>query len=189
MNMIEKAKEFAYEMHKGQTRKGKEIPFTYHLEEVVGNVSKLTSNPNVIAAAWLHDVVEDTEATHEDIEELFNEEIARLVRIESEDKMTHMSAQDSWTSRKVSQLKLMGELKFNDDVYMIALSDKLANVSEMCHDIRNNRENYWSKFNNADPEAHEWYHKSFADIIDLNSELGSSEVFDEYVKCIYKLFI
>ena len=77
--LIEKAKAFAYKYHEGQKRKGKDVPFTAHLEAAVKIVESLTDDEDIIVATWLHDVVEDTQATIEDIEAEFGSEVKKLV--------------------------------------------------------------------------------------------------------------
>lgn len=59
-NKIEKAKEFATKAHKGQVRKGRGSPYTEHLEEVAKILMDMDASENVICAGWLHDTVEDT---------------------------------------------------------------------------------------------------------------------------------
>lgn len=81
MNMlIENAKRLATERHEGQFRKGEDkIPYMTHCEEVAGLVGSHGGDDCVIAAAWLHDAVEDTETTLDEIEALFGKKVADLV--------------------------------------------------------------------------------------------------------------
>ena len=73
MREIEKkAKQFAYEAHKGMKRKGKDTPFTYHLELVNKILKTLTTDEEILAAGWLHDVVEDTPITLDELKKEFN---------------------------------------------------------------------------------------------------------------------
>lgn len=86
--VVEKAKLFAWEAHDsiGHRRKYIDAPYAIHLEAVAALVAEVTSDPEVIAAAWLHDVVEDTPATLEDIEREFGARVAALV-----DELTDVS--------------------------------------------------------------------------------------------------
>lgn len=79
--VVEKAKLFAWEAHDsiGHRRKYVDAPYAVHLEAVADLVAEVTSDPEVIAAAWLHDVVEDTPATLADIEREFGARVAALV--------------------------------------------------------------------------------------------------------------
>ena len=57
--MIQKAAVFAAKAHEGMMRKGSKIPYIYHPMEVALIVAQMTDDPEVIAAAYLHDVIED----------------------------------------------------------------------------------------------------------------------------------
>ena len=77
---VTKAETFAREAHKDHVRNDEaKTPYVHHLEEVAGLVEKSGGTDNEIAAAWLHDTVEDTKTTGEDIKNNFGEEIAEIV--------------------------------------------------------------------------------------------------------------
>ena len=67
--MIQKAAVFAAKAHEGMMRKGSRIPYIYHPMEVALIVAQMTDDPEVIAAAYLHDVLEDTSVTPEELEQ------------------------------------------------------------------------------------------------------------------------
>ena len=81
-----KALEFAKEAHKGTVRKTSDTPYITHPIEVAESVAQMSSDEDVIIAALLHDVVEDTAYTLEDISKMFGDKVAALVAEESEDK-------------------------------------------------------------------------------------------------------
>ena len=96
MREIEKkAKQFAYEAHKGMKRKGKDTPFTYHLELVNKILKTLTTDDEILAAGWLHDVIEDTPITLDELKKEFNSKICYYVDLETEDKSL------PWKDRKL----------------------------------------------------------------------------------------
>ena len=77
------AKKFAREKHKNQKRKDGVTPFYDHLEGVVNRLKNLgISNQDVLSAAWLHDVIEDTNTTFDEINEIFGNIISVLVLLE-----------------------------------------------------------------------------------------------------------
>ena len=188
-NLVERAKEFAYERHEGQVRKGSGVPFTTHLESVVEIVKKLTEDDKVISAAWLHDVVEDTDTTLSEVRSLFGNTVAHYVNLESEDKRPGVDEKTSWRARKEEQIQCLRNTHRGDgDVFMIALGDKLANTKEMLADKRIVGNEVWGKFNNTSPIDQKWYYQSFADVIRDKSNLGGTEVFSEFTSVLSELF-
>ena len=84
--MINKAIKFAAEAHAGATRKGSDIPFILHPIEAAAIVARLSNDQDLMIAAILHDTIEDTDVTYDDIKREFGARIADLVNHESEDK-------------------------------------------------------------------------------------------------------
>ena len=81
-NLVKRAKVFATQAHQriDQRRKYNNLPYHVHLEAVADIVASVTDDEEMIAAAWLHDVVEDTPATLEDLEKEFGTNVAQLVK-------------------------------------------------------------------------------------------------------------
>jgi len=81
MNLIERARIFAIAAHsaKGQVRKYTNEPYWHHSQNVAGLVESVSHTDEMIAAAWLHDVVEDTDVTIETIRLEFGDNVAELV--------------------------------------------------------------------------------------------------------------
>lgn len=187
--LIKQAKAFAYERHAGQVRKGNGAPFTTHLDKVTDIIKTLTTDEEVIAAAWLHDVVEDTDTKLEEIYEKFGERVGHFVDLESEDKRPELDERDSWKVRKEEQIEELRNTSSEDkDVFMIALSDKLANVTDMLEEKGTEGDTFWNKFNNSDPVAQRWYYQSFADIIGEKSNLRETIPYKQYIKVIEELW-
>lgn len=82
--LVRKAAQFAKERHKHQKRLTGE-PYFMHLKAVALSVNKWTRDPNVVAAAYLHDVIEDTGCDYEDLEERFGKKVADYVSMLSRD--------------------------------------------------------------------------------------------------------
>jgi (p)ppGpp synthase/HD superfamily hydrolase len=77
--VILKAREFAREAHKAQSRRYTGEPYFVHLEEVAGMVERAGLYRNEVAAAWLHDTIEDTPVTVTKLTAEFGVDIARMV--------------------------------------------------------------------------------------------------------------
>jgi len=124
MLVIRKAYELAKEAHSPQKRKTGE-PYIIHpiaVAKIVGEEMLLGANP--VCAAFLHDVVEDTHYTIEDIEEMFGKDIAFLVKVVTKQKKT---VYDS--SKQVDNFKqMLSSMQYDIRVILIKLADRLHNM-------------------------------------------------------------
>lgn len=179
MREIEKkAKQFAYEAHKGMKRKGKDTPFTHHLKLVNLYLESLTDDEEILAAGWLHDVIEDTPITLEELKKEFNRTVCRYVELETEDKSL------PWKDRKLKQIN---ELKENNSkVILIAFADKMANLTEMDNDYQLEKEKLWKRFNRGKDEQH-WYYLEFYKIF-KESKYFSQKQLMRYENVLANLF-
>ncbi|MDO4554642.1 MAG: HD domain-containing protein [Lachnospiraceae bacterium] len=177
--MINKAIDFAVKAHAGQFRKGTHIPFILHPMEVGVIVSKMTSDEEIISAAFLHDTVEDCPlVTIEQIRETFGERIAAMVADESEDKSK------TWIERKSHTIAHLKETA-SPEVRYIALGDKLANIRSLVKDYREVGDKLWERFNMKDKKMQGWYYRS---IIESLSSMKEFREYQEYVELVHSLF-
>lgn len=176
MNLLEDALCFATKKHEGQTRKGGVLPYILHPVEVAAIVGTLTEDQVILAAAVLHDTLEDTETTYEELEQRFGKRVADLVAAESEKKRKDRSAESTWRIRKEETLR---DLKNCDDpaVKMICLGDKLSNMRSIYRSYRKIGNDLWNDFHQKDPAAQSWYYRSVAELL---SELKDTEAYREY---------
>jgi len=182
------AKEFALTAHKYQTRKGKITPYSFHLFLVNNILKTLTEDSNIIATGWLHDTVEDTDVSLEDIKQEFNDEIYSYMSLESEDK----SIKD-WQTRKELQLAKFREVAKDESlrkVLLVTFSDKLANLMEIYQDYLIIGDLLWDRFNSKDPKKQLWYFNEFYKIFKDNKDLFSKneEILDNYREILNLLF-
>lgn len=178
--IITKALIFAARAHSGQKRKGTDMPYIVHPAEATAIAAGLTDDENVIAAAALHDVVEDAGVTKDMLVGEFGEEVAFLVMQVSEDKMTFMPESQSWRARKqaaIDSLSSCADIR----VKQIALADKLSNLRAINRDYKKLGEAFWLRFNNADKNAQLWYYSSITETL---KELESTQAFDEYKRLV-----
>ena len=78
-SLVERARAFAVAAHGTQLRKWTEEPYWHHLRDVAQRVALLTDDEEIIAAAWLHDVLEDTPKTYGQVHGEFGQRVADLV--------------------------------------------------------------------------------------------------------------
>lgn len=124
--MILKATEFAANKHKGQFRKGNlNTPYINHPIKVAYVLEKIgITDQEVLAAALLHDVIEDTDVTHSDIKNVFNEKVADIVEEVSDDKEL------SRDERKSYQISNAENLSY--EARLVRIADKICNIQDVC---------------------------------------------------------
>ena len=98
--LLVKAISFAAKTHQGICRKGTNTPYILHPLEAAAIVSSMTDDIEVMAAAVLHDVLEDTDVTEDRIRFEFGPRVADLVSAESEDKLNDLHAKKGWDIRR-----------------------------------------------------------------------------------------
>ncbi len=103
-DLLDRAIVLAVKSHAGTERRGKGFPSIVHPLEAMAIVATMTSDQEMLAAAVLHDTVEDTDVTLEEIRAEFGDRVATLVAYESEEKIDEMSAESSWHARKQATL-------------------------------------------------------------------------------------
>jgi guanosine-3',5'-bis(diphosphate) 3'-pyrophosphohydrolase len=124
--LILRAAAFAAERHRGQARKGPEAaPFINHPIEVARVLAEEGGirDPELIAAALLHDTIEDTPTVYDDLEERFGRRVATLVAQLTDDKRLPKK------KRKREQVRHAGRI--SRDAKHVKLADKLCNLWEM----------------------------------------------------------
>ena len=176
MELVSEAVAFAVRAHDGMRRKKSEAPYILHPMEAAVIVGTMTDDQNLIAAAALHDVVEDAGVTIEEIEQRFGKRVKELVASETEDKRADLPPEDTWRIRKEESLAV---LKKTDDigVLMLWLGDKLANMRSIYRDFKIEGVAMWQRFNQKDVNQQAWYYRS---IIELTERLSRTSAWLEY---------
>lgn len=176
MSLVEEAAHFAVDVHAGMKRKGDDSPYFLHPFEVAAIASTMTSDEEVLSAALLHDVVEETPVTIEEIRERFGDRVALLVASETEDKRKDLSPEATWRTRKEESLL---ELERASDlgVKILWLADKLANMRSFARLKVQRGKALWDSFNQKDPVQQEWYYNEVATLTD---ELSNTTAWREY---------
>ncbi len=182
--VLDKAIKFAVDAHTNDKRKKTDIPYIVHPLEVVTIVATMTTDKNVLAASVLHDVVEDTKFTLEDIRHEFGDLVAEYVVSQSENKRENLPAEDTWKIRKQESLEHFKSA--NKKMKMITLGDKLSNLRSIKRDYQQLGEELWQRFNQKDKKQHAWYYGSIADILAV--DLADYDAFQEYRNLVDEVF-
>ena len=174
--LINEAVMLAASAHAGQVRKGTKIPYIVHPMEVVAIVAGLTDDPEILAAAVLHDVIEDTPYEVGDIEKRFGERVAKLVASDSENKRENRPAQETWKIRKKETHEYVRNVATTEEK-MIVMGDKLSNLRAIYRDYLKYGDEVWMKFAVTDKKEHEWYYREFVELLDC---FAGTQAYDEY---------
>ena len=172
MELVSEAIAFAVKAHDGMRRKKSESPYILHPMEAAVIVGTMTDDQNLIAAAALHDVVEDAGITIEEIEEKFGPRVRELVESETEDKRADRPPTETWRIRKEESLAV---LKNADDVavLMVWIGDKLANMRAIYRDFKVEGEAMWQRFNQKNVAEQAWYYRSIATLTERLSDTSA----------------
>ena len=152
MDMVEKAIIFAAKAHDHQKRKGTDIPYITHPIAVGMLLQKEKCSEEVIVAGILHDTIEDTETTFEDLTEVFGLRVANLVQAASEkDKSL------PWEVRK--QQTIDGVKDATLEELQVIVADKYHNLKSIQSDLELLGDLIWQRFNRGKRDQH-WYYAS-----------------------------
>lgn len=113
--LVTRAMWFAMRAHNGQTRDDGE-DYIVHPAQVANIIGCVTDDQEIIAAAWLHDIIEDTQYTYDDLEKKFGKRVADLVN-----EVTH---------EKHPRGNYFPRLETREGI-MLKFADRLSNLSDM----------------------------------------------------------
>lgn len=184
MSKLDTAMHFAIDAHAGMYRKADHLPYILHPMEVATIAATITNDEDVICAAVLHDVVEDTPHTLDEIRELFGIRVAELVASETEDKLSHLPASDTWLTRKREHLYRLNSTK-DIGVHIVWIADKLANMRSFARLHKLEGERMWQHFHQHDPALHAWYYRAIAK---ATVDLADTDAWQRYTQLVETVF-
>jgi len=128
VRLISEAAELAARRHSGMARKGRgNEPYVNHLAEVANLLATATdgADAELVAAGWLHDTIEDTDTTREELARKFSERVASLV-VECTDDMSLPKAERR-------RLQVVDAPKKSAGAKLIKIADKISNIGTRVH--------------------------------------------------------
>jgi len=175
------AVEFATKAHSGQLRKKTNIPYIVHPLGAAQSLMELNCPNKIVIACLLHDTVEDTVVTYQDIKEVFGWYVAELVKQASEsDKKA------SWKERKMHTIETLRNSSY--DATLVVCADKLNNIRSIKRDYDKSGEKVWERFN-ASKEDQGWYYRSLAEVFSLYTKNSAfSDLFEQFIKEVEVVF-
>jgi len=182
-SLLDHAIRFAVQAHAGTERRGKGFPYILHPMEAAAIAATITPDQEILAAAVLHDTVEDTEVDLGQLRAEFGDRIAGLVEAESDDPMEHLPASASWHARKQAAIDRLARAPH--DAKIVAMGDKLSNMRAIARDYAEKGDALWEIFHVKDRRDHEWHYRGLAASL---SELGDTAAYQEFVRLIDEVF-
>ncbi len=181
--LMDRAIVFAVKAHHNTERRGKGFPYIIHPLEAVEIVATMTTDQELLAAAALHDTIEDTDVTVEQIRAQFGDRIAELVHSESDQFTEGVSEEDSWHDRKQAAIDRLAAA--SHDAKIVAMGDKLSNMRAIWRDYQVKGDALWSIFHVTDKASHEWHYRGLAASL---SELSDTFAYREFLRLIDEVF-
>ena len=186
-DLLDRAIIFAVKAHHNTERRGKGFPYIVHPMEAVEIVATITSDQELLAAAALHDTVEDTDVTVEQIRAEFGDRIAELVHAESDQINGQLfngaNETETWHARKQAAIDRLAAA--SHDAKIVAMGDKLSNMRAIWRDYQLKGDALWSIFHVKDKASHEWHYRGLAASL---SELSDTFAYQEFMRLLNEVF-
>lgn len=177
MDIIEKALQMASRAHQNQYRKNTDIPYIAHPVAVGMMLMKEGYSEELVAAGILHDTVEDTDLTLEDMIREFGSGIAEIVAGCSEpDKSL------PWKERKEHTIEFLKTAP--EEIRVVACADKLHNIRSILKDYEQVGDEVWRRFN-AGKEEQKWYYTSIVESLGWQSSFPLLQELQKQVKRLF----
>lgn len=178
MDMIENAIIFAVKAHKNQTRKGSDIPYISHPFAVGMLLQKAKCSEEVIAAGILHDTLEDTETSLNDLTDTFGVRVANLVLAASENDKSL-----PWEIRKQHTINRLKDASLEE--IQVIVADKLHNLKSIRNDLNLIGDTIFERFNRGKRHQH-WYYSSIVKALShRKKEFNMISELEEEVKGVF----
>ena len=182
-DLLDRAIVFAVHAHHNSERRGKGFPYIVHPMEAVEIVATITPDQELLAAAALHDTIEDPDVTVDDLRREFGNRIADLVHAESDQQMEGVSEEESWHARKQAAIDRLAAA--SHDAKIVAMGDKLSNMRAIYRDYKTKGDQLWQIFHVKEKASHEWHYRGLAQSL---SELRDTFAYQEFIHLIDEVF-
>lgn len=179
LELIDYAIYFATKAHTGQKRKTEQdVDMIFHPFTVGMILQRAGAKTECVIAGILHDVVEDTKYTLEDIKEQFGTQVANIVDEVSENKSL------PWKERKIETINKIKTASM--DGKLVECADKISNLESLYNLYQEEGEEVWKSFNKP-KEEQKWYYTNMFQAILMNTT-EENMLFDRYKRILNKVF-
>jgi (p)ppGpp synthase/HD superfamily hydrolase len=156
---LERALRWASQCHEGQVRRGENTPYVAHVVAVAIILDRARFDEDVVIAGLLHDIVEDTRVTLDDVANRFGKDVAEIVGHCSEAKTDDRGIVRPWVDRKHDHIAALAGAPVTSRA--VVLADKLHNLICIELDLVHGRP-VWSQFH-ARRDQVLWYYHAIID--------------------------
>lgn len=184
LTLLDRAILFATKAHAGALRRDGHTPYILHCTEAAAIVATMTQEQEVLAAAVLHDVVEDTAVTAETLEMEFGSQVAQLVAAMSENKRSKLPPEDTWLVRKEETIAALEE-STDLAVAQLYLADKLSNLRGIARDYAEYGDDLWDFFHQKSRAKQSWYYYRLETAL---SKLSDTDAYREFHQLRLRVF-
>ena len=161
---LTRALAFALEHHGGQTRKGREVPYVSHLLQVCGRVLEMGGTVDQGVAALLHDVVEDTQASHDEVRAEFGDVVAEIVEVCTDTLPDDDPVKKTpWKARKVRYVAAIAAAGRSSA--LVVACDKGHNLGALVRDVDESGVGYLGRFS-APATEQVWYFRAVIEALE-----------------------
>jgi (p)ppGpp synthase/HD superfamily hydrolase len=150
--------EVAARAHRGHSRKGTQIPYIVHPLAVAKILIEACCAEDVVVAGILHDTVEDTPLSLDEIRHIFGDPVARIVEGSSEPDKSR-----PWEERKTHTIEFLKTA--SEAVLLVSCADKIENLEAIREDRERVGEEVWARFRRG-REQQEWYYRSVLAVLE-----------------------
>lgn len=179
LELIDYAIYFATKAHTGQKRKTEQdVDMIFHPFTVGMILQRAGAKTECVIAGILHDVVEDTKYTLEDIKEQFGTQVANIVDEVSENKSL------PWKKRKIEAINKIKTASM--DGKLVECADKISNLESLYNLYQEEGEEVWKSFNKP-KEEQKWYYTNMFQAVLMNTT-EENMLFDRYKRILNKVF-
>lgn len=182
IDLVDQAIGFAARAHKGQKRKTGDVPYIAHPVGVAMILQRMNCSQTIVAAGLLHDVVEDTPVTQDELRRQFGDEVADIVA-----GCTELpKRKNRWETRKLSMIESLRDASL--DVKLVVAADKYHNLSHTLYNEQLNGSAVWKSFGRG-KEQQAWYYRTVLESLLANTpEAERYPIFGLLAEIIAELF-